>query len=185
MEHPHVAGGGGADPFLLVGRIRKPHGIRGELFVWLETDRPDAVFRPGRTMWLGDDAGPAAGSTITVERSRPFKEGYLLKPVEFGTRDDALEALRGRSLYIRRSEAAPLAEDEVFYHELVGLRVVVAGEAIGTVREVYETGGADLLAVQRQGKPELLIPFVREVLTRIDVAEGIMEIDPPPGLLEL
>jgi 16S rRNA processing protein RimM len=185
MERVPAAGGSGTDPFLLVGRIRKPHGIRGELFVWLETDRPEAVFRPGRTLWLGDDAGPAGASTITVERSRPFKEGYLFKPREFGTRDDALEALRGRSLFIRRSETVPLAEDEVFYHELIGLRVVVAGEAIGSVREVYETGGADLLAVQREGKPELLIPFVREVLTRIDVAEGVLEIEPPPGLLEL
>jgi 16S rRNA processing protein RimM len=184
MENARSSGGG-ADPFLVVGRIRKPHGIRGELFVWLETDRPEAVFRPGRTLWLGDDNGPDADRTLVVERARPFKDGYLLKAEGSGARDEALESLRGRSIYIRRSEAAPLAEDEVFYHELIGLRVVVGGETVGTVREVYETGGADLLAVARTGKPELLIPFVRELLRGIDVAAGTLEVEPPPGLMEL
>jgi 16S rRNA processing protein RimM len=176
---------GADDPFLLVGRIRKPHGVRGELFVWVESDRPAVVFRPDRTLWLGDDSGPSEADLLTIERARPFKDGFLVKTREHGGRDQALEELRGRSLYIRRSEAAPLEEDEVFRHELLGLNVVAGGEVLGTVREIYETPGADLLAVEREGKPELLVPFVREMLGRIDVEEGVIEITPPEGLLEL
>jgi 16S rRNA processing protein RimM len=170
---------------LLVGRIRKPHGVRGELFVWNETDRPDAVYQPGRKLLLGDDAGGASGAALTIERARPFKDGYLLKTVEHPTRNDALEELRGQSLYIRRSEAPPLAEDEVYYHDLIGLQVRAHGEAVGVVREVYETPGADLLVVVREGGSELLIPFVRDSLVRLDMAERVIEVAPPEGLLEL
>lgn len=174
-----------SDPFLLVGRIRKPHGIRGELFVWLETDRPDAVFHAGRTLFLGDDTGVAEGATLVVERSRPFKDGVLLKVEGHATLTEALEALRGRSLYIRSSDAAPLAEDEVFYYQLIGISVVANGNPVGTVREVYEGSASDLLVVRRPDAKDLLIPFVREMIRRIDVTERVLEIDPPEGLLDL
>jgi 16S rRNA processing protein RimM len=175
---------GADDPLLLVGTIRKPHGVRGELFVWTETDRPAAVFRPGRSLRLGDADGEVPGS-ITVERARPFKDGYLVKTVEHTSRNEALEALRGRSLYIPRSQAVPLAEDEVFYHDLIGMRVEAHGAEVGTVREVYETPGADLLVVDRPDQTELLVPFVRDTLVRLDREGRVLEIDPPEGLLEL
>jgi 16S rRNA processing protein RimM len=177
---------GNADAaFLLVGRIRKPHGIRGELFLWPETDRPEVAFQTDQTLFLGDDDGPFADARLTVERARPFKDGFLLKAREHGTRSEALEELRGRSLYIRRADAAPLAEDEVYYHELIGMRVVAGGEEVGRIREVYEGPGTDLLAVTRQGKPELLVPFVRDIVRNVDVEAGEVAIEPPPGLLEL
>lgn len=185
MHGPHAAPAVG-DPLLLVGRIRKPHGVRGELFVWVETDRPDVVFRPGRTLLLGGAPGSGEpGGRLTVERARPFKDGYLLKAREHATRDEALEALRGRELFIRRSDAAPLAEDEVFYHELIGMRVVAHGRPVGTVRDVYETPGADLLAVDREGGGELLVPFARALVRHIDREQRVVELDPPEGLLEL
>lgn len=172
--------------YLIVGTIRKPHGIRGELFVWLETDRPAAVFRPGRVLQVGDSLGRQIGGALTVERVRPFKsEGVLLRVLEHTSRTEATDALRGRSLLIPATEAAPLGEGEVFYHQLPGLRVVVAGETVGTVREVYEESAADLLAVERPGAGELLIPLVREWVRRIDPEERILELDPPAGLLEL
>jgi 16S rRNA processing protein RimM len=171
--------------FLLVGRIRKPHGIRGELFVWLETDRPETAFRDGQTLYLGDDGGPAEGKRITVERTRRFKDGYLVKVREHGGRDEALELLRGQSLYIRRSDAAPLEAGEVYYHDLIGLRVVAHGDEVGEVREVYEGPATDLLVVTRPGKPEALVPFVREIVRSVDIDAGVVEIEPPDGLLEI
>jgi 16S rRNA processing protein RimM len=189
MQEHLRAGERTAESALLVGRIRKPHGIRGDLFVWTETDRPEAVFQPGRRLLLGDDAGRLTGEALTVERARPFKDGVLLKTVEYTTRAEPLEQLRGQTLYIRRDEAAPLAEDEVFYHDLIGLRVVAHGEPVGVVREVYETPGADLLVVRRgaegSAEQEVLIPFVRDMIRRLDLGEGILEIEPPEGLLEL
>ena len=175
------AGGG----YLIVGAVLKPHGIKGELFVRVETDRPGEVFAPGRVLLLGDDAGRPLGGHITVERARPFKGGLLVKVAEHGTRTEAVDALRGKHLLLAESDVPPLADDEVFYHQLVGLRVVSDEGEVGTVREIYETPSGVMLGVKRPGARELLFPFVREMIRRIDVAEGVMEVDAPPGLLEL
>ncbi len=186
MTEAEQGGAGDAEPrYLTVGAIRKPHGIKGELFVWLETDHPEAVFRPGSTLHLGDGQGRPSGGTLTVERSRPFKGGVLLKVHEHPTRTEATDALRGRSLLIPEGEVAPLAEDEVFYHQLVGMRVLGPEGEIGGVREVQEGPAGDLLVVECEDGRELLIPFVRAFVRRLDPARGELEIDPPAGLLEL
>jgi 16S rRNA processing protein RimM len=170
---------------LIVGAVQKPHGIKGELFVRVETDRPQAVFAPGRVLLLGGADGKPSGGSLTVERARAFKGGVLLKTAEHGGRDEALESLRGRTLLIPAAEAAPLDEDETFVHDLMGLRVVSAGEPIGRVGEVYEGPGGWYLGVAREGRKELLLPFVREMVKRIDTAEGVLEVELPAGLLEL
>ena len=171
--------------YLIVGAVQKPHGIRGELFVRVETDRPDEVFAPGRVLLLGDDAGRPVGGHLTVERARPFKGGLLVKVAEHGTRTDSVDALRGKSLLLAEADLPPLADDEVFYHQLVGLRVVAGEATVGTVGEIYETPSGVMLGIRRPGKRELLFPFVREMIRRIDVGEGVMEVEAPPGLLEL
>lgn len=176
----------GSEPqYLAVGTVQKPHGIRGELSVRVETDRPDAVFTPGRVLLLGDAAGVPDGGSLTVERARPFKGGFLLKVAGLSSRTPEVEALRGRSLLIPAADAAPLDEGEVFFHQLVGLRVVAGGEEVGRVRDVYEAPSGHLLAVERRGRKELMLPFVREMIRRVDVEGGELEIDPPAGLLEL
>ena len=176
----------GTEPALLiVGGVAKPHGIKGELFVRVETDHPDAVFRPGRVRLLGDADGKPTGGTLTVERARPFKGGVLLKVAEHAGRGDAQDALRGASLLLEMSELKALEEDEVFLHQLIGLKVMADGAEVGRVREVYEAPSGVLLGVERAGRRELLVPFVRDMLKRMDVAEGVLELEAPPGLLEL
>jgi 16S rRNA processing protein RimM len=171
---------------LIVGTIQKPHGIKGELFVRLETDRPDEAFAAGRVLGLGDRHGAPTAEQLTVERARRFKDGMLVRVVGVTARDEALEALRGRTLLIPRGEAAPPAEGELFYHQLLGMRVLTAAEGeIGRIAEVYDAPAGPLLAVAREGKRELLIPFVRETIRRADPASGELELDLPPGLLEL
>lgn len=170
---------------LIVGTVQKPHGIRGELSVRLETDHPDEVFRPGRVLRLSDAAGRPAGGVLTVVRVRPFKGGVLLQSAEHTGRTPELEALRGRSLVIPREDAPPLDEGEVFIHQLPGLRVEADGVTVGTVREVFEAPAGHLLEVRCPDGREVLIPFVPEVIARVDVAQGVVEIRPPPGLLEL
>ena len=178
-----MADGGGR--WLIVGAVQKPHGIKGELFVRVETDHPGAVFTPGRALLLGDATGKPSGGVLTIERVRPFKGGVLVKVAEHAGRDDTLEALRGRTLLIPAHEAAPLDEDETFVHDLMGLRVVAAGETVGRVGEVYEAPGGWYLGVAREGRRELLLPFVREMVKRVDPAEGVLEVELPAGLLEL
>lgn len=177
---------GSGPEYLIVGTIQKPHGIKGELFVRLETDRPDAAFAPGRVLHLGDAKGRRSDAVLTIDRARAFKGGMLMKVVEHTGRTPALEELRGRTLLIERGQAAALDEHEVFYHDLLGMRIVTAAEGdIGIIADVYDAPSGPLLSVKRQGGKELLIPFVRETIRRLDAAEGVLELEVPPGLLDL
>lgn len=175
-----------APEHLIVGTVQKPHGIKGELFVRLETDRPDAVFAAGRALVLGDGEGRPSGEVLTIDRARAFKGGMLVKTAEHAHRTPEMDGLRGRTLLIPRDQAAPPDEDEVFYHDLLGMRVVTEAEGeIGIVDEVYDAPAGPMLSVRRERSKELLIPFVREMIRRVDTAEKVLELDVPAGLLEL
>jgi len=176
---------GPAPEHLIVGTVQKPHGIKGELFVRLETDRPGEVFRPGRVLHLGDASGKPTGRTLTVERGRVFKGGLLLDTVELSSRTPEVENLRGHTLLISTAEAAPLDEGEVFLHDLMGMQVRSGEEVVGTVRDVYEAPSGYLLAVQREGKKEIMIPFVSGIVREVDLEGRVVHLDAPPGLLEL
>lgn len=171
--------------YLVVGTVQKPHGIRGELAVRAETDRPDTAFAAGRTLTIGDAKGRPVGGTLQVERARPFKAGVLLKVRELTSLGPEAEALRGRTLLLTADQVAPLEEDEVFVHELVGMEVRAGEQVVGRVRDVYEGPAGHLLAVQRSGRGELIVPFVAALVTRVDRDARVVEIDPPEGLLEL
>ena len=171
-------------PWLAVAIIRKPHGVRGELQLALDTDRPGAVFRKGRVLEVGNPHGKPVGRQVTVEQTRPFKDGLLIRLAEVPDRN-AAEAVRGHTLLIPAAEAAPAGADEVPYHVLVGSTVLVGAEPIGTVHGIVVAGGGEMLVVRRHRGPELLVPWVREMIRRVDVERREVEIDPPEGLLDL
>lgn len=175
---------------LVVGRIGRPHGVRGEVTVEVRTDDPDDRFAVGRVL----DTDPAASGPLTVEQAR-LHSGRLL--VRFAGVDgrDAAEGLRGVLLVIDSADLPPTGDADEFYdHELTGLTVVsVDGVKIGTVTEVRHLG-QDLLVIDRAtgdlqtgdlgaGDGELLVPFVAALVPEVDVAAGRIVIDPPPGLL--
>jgi 16S rRNA processing protein RimM len=172
--------------FLVVGQIAKPHGTRGELVVQPLTDHPGDVFAPGVVLRLADAAGAEPDPDLpplVIDGVRPFQRGWLV--VFAGVEDrSAADVLRGRYLLIERSRLPPLAEGEVFLHQLLGLRVeTVAGARVGEVIEVYEVRPADLLEV-RTDEGTVLIPFVESIVRAVDVESGRLVIDPPEGLLE-
>ncbi|HSJ13648.1 MAG TPA: ribosome maturation factor RimM [Longimicrobiales bacterium] len=172
---------------LVVGHITKPHGTRGELFVWPLTDRPETVFEVGRRLLVGDSDGQLGpdAAEVRVVSSRAFKRGVLVGLEGLSGRD-AAETLAGRYLLAPLSTLPEREEGEVFYHELLGLRVeTVAGAAVGTVREVFEVAPADLLEVVASDGRVHLIPFAAHVVRNVDVAGGRLVIEPPAGLLEL
>jgi 16S rRNA processing protein RimM len=184
---PDGAGERQAPDHLVVGHVSKPHGTKGELFVWPLTDRPDEVLGPGRTVLLGDEDGALAedAAALVIERSRPFKRGTLVKFEGLGERDD-VEELAGRYLLVPIEGLAALEEGEVFYHQLLGAEVVTAeGEAVGRVREVFETAPTHLLEVKGEDGKLHLIPFSERIVRKVDVEAGRIVIKPPPGLLEL
>ena len=172
--------------FLVVGRIGRPHGTRGELVVHPRTDNPGHVFVAGTVLRPGDDAGQAPEPDVPPLRiadARPFQRGWL---VTFDGIDDrnAAGQLRNRYLLIERTRLPPLENGEVFRHELLGLEVVTTdGARVGEVIEVYELRPADLLEV-RTDQGTVLVPFVETMIRELDVAGGRLVIDPPEGLLE-
>jgi 16S rRNA processing protein RimM len=173
--------------FLAVGFVSKPHGIKGEAFVQPLTDYPESVFVPGvvlrSSVGKGQQPDPEA-PPLRIETCRPFQKGYLVRFGGAADRNDA-ERFRGRYLLRALDELAPLAEGEVFYHDLLGLRVeTVDGVELGRIREVYEMQPADLLEVQTRSGT-VLIPFISTVVVDVRPAEGRLVIDPPDGLLEL
>jgi 16S rRNA processing protein RimM len=171
--------------YLTVGVVRKPHGIRGELAVRLESDKPEHVFVPGRKLRVADAAGRPGARELTVERVRPFKDGILLKAEEHGGRDMALEALRGCELLVAADSVAPLGEGEVFSHDLVGMQVGAGEQDVGVVVDVIDVPAGQLLSVRRPDGSDVLIPLIAEVVKRLDSAARRVEIEPPAGLLEL
>jgi 16S rRNA processing protein RimM len=168
---------------LVVGRVGRPHGLRGDVTVEVRTDDPARRFAAGAVL----TTDPAERGPLTVAASR-WHSGRLL--VRFAGRADrdAAQALRDTVLSIDSSELAALGDPEEFYdHELIGLRVETrTGELVGTVADVLHHG-QDLLVVHAAGErsgAEILIPFVAEMVPEVDVSAGRLVIDPPPGLLD-
>ena len=175
-----------APDLTIVGRVRRAHGIHGELVVEPLTDVPDAVFAPGRRVFAGTvDGDPAPdGRALIVEESRPFKGGWIVAFTSIADRNEA-ERWRERYLLAPKSELAPTAEGEFYVHDLFGLSVVRAGtlERIGEVTNVYELPQGILLDVRRP-VGSVLVPFRSEVVTEVDLAGRRLIIEPPEGLIE-
>ena len=181
-----MAGDSDRPDWLVVGQISKPHGNKGEVFVWPLTDSPDAVFAEGRELLLGDTEGEPGEDLekLTVRARRPYQRGWLVTFDELEDRS-AAEDIARRYLLIPMDQAEPKAEGEHFYHELLGSEVVTLdGTKVGRVREVYDTDPAHLLEVKGEGKVHL-IPFTSQVVKEVDAETRRIVIDPPEGLLEL
>jgi 16S rRNA processing protein RimM len=163
-----------------VGRIGRAHGIRGDVVVGVRTDEPELRFAVGSRL----DTDPADGGPLTVAAVR-WHSGELLVRFE-GYRDrTAAEGLRGTWLTVDTGTLAPSDDPDVFHdHELVGLTVrTVDGTEVGVVDDVLHPA-QDVLSV-RGASGEILVPFVKAIVTDVDVKAGVVTIDPPAGLLDL
>ncbi|MFG3532104.1 ribosome maturation factor RimM [Streptomyces sp. NPDC047917] len=166
---------------LVVARIGRAHGIKGEVTVEVRTDEPELRLGPGAVL----ATEPAGAGPLTIETGR-VHSGRLLLRFE-GVRDrTAAEALRN-TLLIADVDPAELPEDpEEFYdHQLMDLDVVLAdGTEIGRITEITHLPSQDLFIVERPDGSEVMIPFVEEIVTEIDLAEQRAVIAPPPGLID-
>ncbi|MEL5954649.1 ribosome maturation factor RimM [Streptomyces sp. CLV115] len=166
---------------LVVARIGRAHGIKGEVTVEVRTDEPELRLGPGAVL----ATEPAGAGPLTIETGR-VHSGRLLLRFE-GVRDrTAAEALRN-TLLIAEVDPAELPEDpEEFYdHQLMDLDVVLAdGTGIGRITEITHLPSQDLFIVERPDGSEVMIPFVEEIVTEIDLAEQRAVIAPPPGLID-
>ncbi|MEU4536761.1 ribosome maturation factor RimM [Streptosporangium sp. NPDC023825] len=167
---------------LVVGRIGRPHGLRGDVSVEVRTDEPDRRFAPGTA--LATD--PASAGPLVVE-SRRWHSGILLVRFEGVTGRDQAEDLRGTMLVIDSDDIPPSDDPDEFYdHQLIGLTVVKPdGEAVGEVSDVLHHG-QDLLVVRRgkAGGGEVYVPFVKALVPEVDLVKGVLVVDGPAGLLD-
>jgi 16S rRNA processing protein RimM len=167
---------------VVVGRVAKAHGLTGEVAVEVRTDSPDERFAAGAAVSASHRRGQLR--RLTVAASRPHGARLLVRFEEVSGREEA-ERLRGALLTTPTSALPPTEDPDEFYdHELAGLAAeLVDGTPVGTVREVVHTPGGDLLALDCDGR-EVLAPFVKAIVTSVDLAGGKVVLDPPEGLLE-
>lgn len=170
---------------LVVGRIAKAHGITGELVVDVRTDDPDARFAVANRLRL-KNSRTGTERDVVIQSMRPHG-GRLLVRLEGVTDRDGAEALRGGLFVVDSAELPPIDDPDEFYdHQLEGLAVrTIDGESVGTVTEVLHTPGGELLSVRTESGGEVLIPFVSEIVTSVSTDTGLIEIDPPEGLLDV
>ena len=168
---------------MVVGRLRKPHGLKGDCTLFPLTADPAAVFAPGRPIWLVGLDGQTVAGPVTIERSRPYHREWLVKFAGADERD-ALDPWRGLFLAVPAEELTPPGEGEVYLHELTGFSVRLADETpLGLVSEVYDLPSGVMIEVQGP-KREFLLPFKKEFVREVDREGRRLVVTPPEGLLE-
>ncbi|MEO8295833.1 MAG: ribosome maturation factor RimM [Gemmatimonadota bacterium] len=169
--------------WMIVARLRKPHGLKGEVAVFPLTDDGEAVFKPGRRLMQLDLAGTVLGDAVVIERSRPFHREWLLKFKGIDHRD-GLEPLRDTLLAAPAEDLRAPASDEVYLHELTGFSVRLEDEtALGLVTSIYEMASGLMLEVQG-AKREFLLPYRKEFVRQVDRAERRLTVALPEGFLD-
>jgi 16S rRNA processing protein RimM len=173
----------GGARLLAVGRLRKPHGLKGEFAVFPLTADAEAVFSEGRRLVRLALSGEVLGPPVEIERSRPFHREWLLKFRGAESRD-ALQSWRGQFLAAPADELKPPAEGEVYVHELEGFAVRQEdGTALGLVTSLFDLPSGLTLEVQGP-KREFLLPFRKEFVPQVDREHRVLVVRLPDGLLE-
>lgn len=165
---------------LRVGVISSTHGVRGEVKVFPTTDDVRR-FKKLKTVLL--DVSPAP-LTLHIEGVKFFKNMVILKFREFGNVSE-VEKYRGRDLLIGRDQAVPLAPNENFIGDLIGLTVVTdAGEVFGAVKDVFSTGANDVYVIDHEGR-DYLFPSIPQCILNVDLLAGTVTVHIMDGLLDL
>jgi len=176
--------GPGYPRHVAVGRLRKPHGLKGEFAVFPLTADAAAIFGTGRRLVRLTLDGAVVGEPVEIERSRPFHREWLVKFRGLDARGD-LETWRGQFLGAVAEELQPPGEDEVYVHELEGFAVRQEdGTALGLVTSLFDLPAGLTLEVQGP-KREFLLPFKKEFVRQVLREERALVVVLPDGLLDL
>jgi 16S rRNA processing protein RimM len=163
------------EPTVAVGRITRPHGIRGELAVMVLSEVEDR-FAPGATVWLED------GRALTVESARAHGDRLLVRFREVADRTQA-EAVAKALLVVPETMSPPLPEGSWWDHDLVGCRVGTdTGRDLGELADVIHTAANDVWSVLNGAGTETLIPVLHDVLLDVDVEGKRVVVREIPGL---
>jgi len=170
---------------LCVGRVGKPHGLKGEIKVKPETEDPHRLVEL-ESVFVGATAATSREFRLQSVRVQPFKSGWTVLMSLAGVESiEAAESLRGQLVYARSADLPPMEEGEWLIDELVGLNVVLeSGEQVGTVKEVLELPAHPTLVIDRPDAEDVLVPAISPFLVEVNVAEGRIQLSPIEGLLD-
>jgi len=169
------------DDMVLVGRVARPHGIRGEVVVDPETDFVEERFKAGAVLWTRTARGD---ERLTVTSAR-LQKGRPVIGFEGFSKIEDVERLAGRDLRVPEEDLQPLGAGMYYHHQLIGcVMETLTGEMVGTVVRV-DGGAAGSLLVVEGGRGEVLVPLAADICVEIDVASKRIRIDPPEGLLDV
>ncbi|MEN9910782.1 MAG: ribosome maturation factor RimM [Actinomycetota bacterium] len=169
---------------LRVGRLLKAHGLKGAIKLELYTDDPALRFVPGSVYTLQvPDESPWVGKTVTLKELKWYNDQAVVFLEGIDDRD-AAESLVKAILWVDEAQdSRPVEEDAWYDYQLIGLIVRRNGHVVGTITRVDHFPAQDLLIIDT-GDGEVLVPFVKAIVTRVDIEAGTMDIDPPIGLFE-
>lgn len=177
-----------APRYLVLAKVLRPHGVRGELSVQVFTDFPERLHELEK-VYLGASAEkPDRMRPFAIDNARPQrtnKQGGTWLLHLHGINDrDAADLLRDQYVFVALDQAVPLADDEVYLFQVIGLQAETPrGEVLGRVVDIIETGANDVYVIRGSAYGEVLVPAINGVVLAIEVESGRMIVDPPPGLL--
>lgn len=170
------------DKLVVIGRVVKPHGVRGELCVENHASSPD-LYAVGRVLRLRLPRRPEM--TLAVTGVRPH-QGRLLVTFEGVADRDRAESLRGAEVLTAAADLPAPGEDEIYLHEIEGFAVVLEnGERVGVLEGFLDLPGQDVWSVRSPDGKEIMLPANEETVAEIDVDARTVTVTPPPGLLDL
>lgn len=178
---PANAGSGsptGESVFLIVGFIRRPHGVHGEMIMDIHTDFPERL-KPGTKVYVGEEHKP-----MTIASTRPHGTGMLVG-LRGLTNPDLAGQLRNTYVYVPAKDRPPLPDGKVYQHQILGLRVVTdEGRDLGKLTDIISTGANDVYVVTGEDGKEVLLPAIKDVILRYDLPNGEIKVHLIEGLLD-
>lgn len=170
----------GEPEYLVVGMLRRPHGVHGEILMDVHTDFPERL-RPGATIWVGDQYQPQP-----LQAVRPHGQGLLVKFHGVDT-PEAAGLYRNQWVYIPTRSIPALPEGEYYHHQLIGLQAIEddTKRVLGTVKEILVTGANDVYVLDSPSGGELLLPAIPDVILKVDLGGKTILVRLLPGLVDL
>jgi 16S rRNA processing protein RimM len=166
----------GEPVYLVIGFLRRPHGVAGEIIMDVHTEFPERL-KAGRKLFAGEKYQP-----ITLVSSREHAKGLLVKIKGFNTPEEVGQ-FRNQRVYARTGDEPALPEGKYYHHQLIGLQVVDENNnPLGELTEILVTGANDVYVVQEASGHELLLPAIPTVILDVDLGRRLMKVHLLEGL---
>lgn len=167
----------GEPVFLVIGKLRRPHGVHGEILMDVITDFPERIV-PGTLLFVGEQHEEQIVNSVRQNADT------LLIAFEAFDSPEEVGVLRNQYLYVRAEDRPPLPSGEYYHHQLIGLPVLTeGGQALGILTNILENAANDVYVVQPQQGPEILLPAIDSVIVDINLEQGEVRVHLLPGLL--